>query len=246
MSAPVRLRPRPLVVGAVALALLVIAVVLSPGGASGSVRTVVGCLAVLVAPGWLVARLADEDGDWVTRAAGGTVATLSVCIVCGFVAFEAGLRVATAVVAVPLCVLVVAAALAGAAQPRIVRAPLSGIGVAAAIGLAALAGAWVTHLGLPAVPVEPAFSIEASSAVVTPAGVTVHVTVARVRTKDPRRLALSVDGHVLHLVHEFASGSVSLVTLSATLPERRCPNQVVVTAPSGAFLSPPIRCVGFS
>jgi hypothetical protein len=234
-----------LAAGAIALALLVIAVVLSPGGHTGTVRTVVGCLAVLVAPGWLVTRLADEEGDWITRAAGGAIATLGVCAICGFVAFELGLRVATAVFAVPLCVLVVAASLTGAARPRAARAPLGGIAVAAAIGVAALAGALVTHLVLPQVPVERAFSIESARAYVTPGVVTVRVTVARVRTEFPRLLTLRVDGRAVAAKQVLPPTGVVNVQFSAALHERRCPARVVVTTRNGTFLDPPVSCSGF-
>ena len=53
--------------GVVGLALLGIAVLLSPGGTLGTVRTVVGCLALLGIPAWLLGRLVDEDSDAIGR-----------------------------------------------------------------------------------------------------------------------------------------------------------------------------------
>ena len=229
------------------LALLALALLLAPGGATGTVRTIVGCLAILVIPGWLVGRLADEDGDAITRAVGGLVATLSVCALSGFVAYEAGLRVAAAVIAVPLLVLVAVAAVLGVTGGRVPRAPLAPLAVACGIGAAALAGAWGTHLALPATPVQAAFSIEAGTVDASPGGFVVTVTVARVRTSKPSQLVLAVGGRRV-AVAIVAQGSTA-VRLDAPLPKgtTSCPRgaRVSVTAPNGAFLTPLVHCVGW-
>lgn len=247
--------------GVVGLALLGIALLLSPGGAPGTVRTVVGCLAILVIPAWLVGRLADEDSDAIGRAAGGVVATLAVCAVCGFVAFELGLRVATAVFEVPLLVLVAAAALLGSTLPRVRRAPLAPLAGALVLGIVALLGAWGTHLVLPAVPVQGAFSIRATHADASASDVFVRVTVTRVHTDDPLGLALwvgttSPGSPVVTWtrleVHKVNPGPHKLVPLRAALPTHTdaCP-LVRVVPYSGAhskwnraFLTPPVRCGG--
>lgn len=263
MSSPVARHERSITAGAlgvVGLALLAIAVLLSPGGASGTVRTVVACLALLVIPAWLVGRLVDEDSDAIARVTGGVIATLSVYALSGFVAFELGLRVAEAVFAVPLLVLVAAAALLGSAAPRVSRAPLAPLGGALVLGLAALVGAWATHLALPSVPVQGAFSIEAAHAVVSPSGVAVTVTVTRVRTDDPLALALWIGsmppGHHGVLwkrveVRKIDAGTRSVVPLSAVLPSHtNCPLVRVVpfsgagSTSNGAFLTPPVHCGG--
>jgi len=232
---------RPL--GIAGLALLAAAALLAPGGPQGTVRTVVGVLAVLVVPGWLVGRVADEEGDAIARIVGGTVVTLGVCALCGFCAFELGLRVATAVFAVPLLVLVAAAALLGMAAPRAPRASLTPLLAALCLGAAALLGAWGTHRALPAVPVEPAFSIEAARAMASPRGVTVTVTVTQVRTDEPTELTLYV-GYRKAVTVLVPQGTR---TVRLTSTRRRgmagCPSLVRVVAPNGAFLTPPVTCV---
>ncbi|HEV3329207.1 MAG TPA: hypothetical protein VGZ33_07400 [Acidimicrobiales bacterium] len=247
--------------GLVGLALLGIALLLSPGGASGTVRTVAGCLAILVVPAWLVGRLADEDSDAIARAAGGVVATLALCALCGFVSFELGLRVATAVFAVPLLVLVAAAALLGSTSPRVSRAPLAPLAGALVLGVVALLGALGTHLALPAVPVQGAFSIRATQASASASDVYVRVTVTRVRTDDPLALALwvgstapgsSVVTWTRIGVHKVNAGPHVLVALRAALPTHTdaCPLVRVVpfsganSKANGAFLTPPVRCGG--
>jgi hypothetical protein len=239
-------RSRVLDVGALALAglaLLAAAALLAPGGPQGTVRTVLGVLAVLVVPGWLVGRVADEEGDAVARIVGGTVVTLGVCALCGFGAFELGLRVATAVFAVPLLVLVAVAALLGMAAPRAPRASLTPLLAALGLGAAALFGAWGTHLALPAVPVEPAFSIEAGRAVASPKGVTVTVTVTQVRTDEPTELTLYVGYR--KAVTELVPRGTRTVRLASTRKRGTptCPSLVRVVAPNGAFLTPPVHCV---
>lgn len=232
--------------GLAGLALLGIAALLAPGGAEGTLRTIVGCLAVLVIPGWIVGRLADEDGDAIMRLAGGTVATLAVVALCGFVASMHGLRVATAVVATPLLVLVAVFALLGVAGPSVRRAPLAPLLGALALGLAGLLGAMVAHLVLPAVPVEPAFSIEAARAVVSPTRVVVTVTVTRVRTVEPTQLTLYVNLPPPAAVAVVAPDQ-TVVRLAARLPAgTSCHSrlQVRVVASNGAFLTPPVTCVG--
>jgi hypothetical protein len=230
--------------GIAGIALLVGALILAPGGASGTVRTILGFLAVLVVPGWLVGRLADEEGDAIARLVGGTVATVAICAVCGFVGFELGLRVATAVIAVPLLVLVVAAALLGMTGPAAPRAPLGPLVAALGLGAVALLGALGTHLVLPAVPVEPAFSIEAAHAVASPSGVTVTVTVARVHTEEPTQLQLFIGVHLAATT--LIPSDQTAVTLHARLPagSPRCPASVRLEAPNHAFLTPPVTCVG--
>jgi hypothetical protein len=247
--------------GVVGLALLGIALLLSPGGASGTIRTIVGCLAVLVIPAWLVGRLADEDSDAIGRVAGGVVATLSVCALCGFAAFELGLRVATAVFAVPLLILVAATALLGSTSPRVHRAPLAPLACALALGVVALLGAWGTHFALPTAPVQGAFSIRATQAAASASDVFVPVTVTRVRTDNPLALALWVGSTSSGSkkvkwtqveVHKVPPGPKALVQLTAALPTRTgaCPLVRVVpfsgakSQANGAFLTPPVRCGG--
>ncbi len=258
MSAPQHHRGRPASIaalGVVGLALLGIAVLLSPGGAWGTVRTVVGCLAVLAIPAWLVGRLVDEDGDAIGRAVGGMVATLAVCALSGFVAFELHLRVATAVFAVPLLVLVAAAALLGSTAPRVRRAPFAPLLVAVVLGAVALLGAMGAHLVLPAAPVEPAFSIEAATATASRTGVTVTVTVARVHTEEPTQLQLFIGSSSpsASSVQTFPVAETKLIpsdvtstTLTAPLPRgvAACSVFVRLEAPNGAFLTPPVTCVG--
>ncbi|HEV3211863.1 MAG TPA: hypothetical protein VGZ03_00565 [Acidimicrobiales bacterium] len=232
--------------GLAGLALLLAAALLAPGGAEGTVRTAVACLAVLVIPGWLVGRLADEDADALSRQLGGTVVTLAVLAVCGFAAATWSLRVATAAVAVPLLVLVAIAALLGTAAPGIRRAPLAPLVGALALGATALLGAMGTHLALPAAPVEPAFSIEAAHAVVSPTRVVVTVTVTRVRTDEPTQLTLYVNLPPPVAVALVAPEQTT-VRLAARLPAGtscRSALQLRVVASNGAFLTPPVTCVG--
>lgn len=251
--------------GVAGLALLLVAALLSPAGVSGTVRTVLGCLALLVVPGWLVGRLADEDADAVSRIAGGTVVTLAVCALCGFVAFEHGLRVATAVFAVPLLIVVAVAALLGTTAPRVPRASLAPVAGAFVLGLSALLGAWGTHLALPAVPAERAFSIEAQRAVVSPNGVFVTVTVTRVRTANPLALALWFGSRhpgkkaivwTRVEVKKANSGARRNVVLERRLAAgtTTCPEHLLVRVvpysgkgakANGAFLTPPVRCTGW-
>jgi hypothetical protein len=230
--------------GLVALALVLAAALLAPGGVAGTLRTVLGVLALLVLPGWLVGRLVDEDGEAIARLVGGTVATLGVLALSGFLAFELGLRVATAVVAVPLLVLVALSTLLGAASPR-PRAPLSPLLGALALGTVALLGAMGTHLVLPATPIESAFSIQAAQAVVSPTRVVVTVTVARVRTVEPTNLTLFVNQPPAALVRLVPSDQTTVV-LSAPRPPGACPGtlRIRVVASNGAFLTPPVTCVG--
>jgi hypothetical protein len=236
--------------GLAGLALLAGALLLMPrgagGGAEGTARTVLGCFAILVVPGWLVGRLADEEGDAIGRLVGGTVATLTVCALSGFVAFEHGLRVSAEVFAVPLLVLVAVTAVLGVARPAAPRAPVAPLLAALGLGAAALLGALGTHLALPKVPVEPAFSIEAAHAVASPTGVVVTVTVTRVHTVEPTQLQLFV-GYRLEkttLVHSDKT-TVRLTTPRGWHAPASCPTLVWIEAPNKAFLKPPISCVGF-
>lgn len=230
--------------GAAGLALLGLAAVLSPGGVSGTVRTVVACLAILAVPSWLVGRLVDDDRDAIGRAMGGVIATLAVCALCGFVAYELGLRVATAVFAIPLLVLVAATALLGSTAPTVRRAPLAPLLAALGLGTVALLGALGTHLLLPATPVEPAFSIEAASAVASRTAVVVTVTVTRVHTEEPTQLQLFVGMHLVRTV--LIPSDQTSATLTAPLPRgsSACPGFVRLQAPNGSFLTPPVTCVG--
>jgi hypothetical protein len=226
------------------LALLAAAALLAPGGPQGTVRTVLGVLSVLVIPGWLVGRLADEEGDAIARLVGGAVVTLGVVALCGFCAFELGLRVAVAVVAVPLLVLVAVAGLAGTAAPRTPRAPLAPLLGALGLGAAALLGAWGAHHQLPAVPIERAFSIEAGRAIASPRGVTVTVTVAQVRTDEPTELTLYV-GYRRAVTKLVPQGTRRVRLVSRRMRgTARCPSLVRVVGPNGAFLTPPVTCVG--
>ncbi len=242
-AARVRLGVREL--GIAGLALLAVVLLLAPGGLAGSLRTVLGLLAVLVIPGWLVGRLADEDGDAIGRLVGGIVATLAILALCGFASFELGLRVATAVFAVPLLVLVAAATLIGMVRPVRPRAPLAPLLVALGFGAAALLGAYGTHLALPAVPAEPAFSIEAAGVVASPKGVTLTVTVARVHTEEPTQLQVWVDFHLTRTI--LIPSDQTNVPLTAPLPPgtTSCPTSVRLEAPNHAFLTPPVTCVGW-
>ena len=249
MSATATRRPR-LEVGVLALAagaFLLAAALLAPGGSVGTLRTIVGVLALLVLPGWLVGRLVDEEADAIVRLAGGTVATLAVVAASGFVAFELGLRVATAVVAVPLLVVVAVAALLGALRPGTRRAPLGPPVAALALGAATLLGAMGVHLMLPAPPIQPAFSIEATAAVVSPSRVAVPVTVTRVATGEPTTLNLYVDGALATPSPAVVpAGRAQSVTVTATLPAGASCSarlRVRVVATNGAFLTPPVTCV---
>lgn len=236
-----------LALGLAGLALVLVAALLAHGGAVGTVRTVVACLAILVVPGWLVGRLVDEDGDAIARLAGGTVATLGVIALSGFLAVELGVRVAIAAVAIPLLVLVAIAAVLGASGPSVRRAPLGPLLVALGLGAVALLGAWGTHLALPAVPVEPAFSIQATRALVSPTRVEVTVTVTRVRTDEPTELKLYVNLPPPVAV-AVVSPRESTVRLTARRPagSPACPSEirVRVVASNGAYLTPPVTCVG--
>jgi len=231
--------------GLAGLALLGAAALLAPGGAEGTARSVVGVLAILVIPGWLIGRLADEEGDAIGRLLGGTVATLAVVALCGFAAFELGLRVATAVFAVPLLVVVAIVVLLNMAGPRAPRAPLGPLVAALGLGAAALLGALGVHLALPAVPIEPAFSIASARAVASPTGVVVTVTVHQVHTDEPTQLSVYV-GVRIAATRAVAPGQRT-VRLTARLPAgtRTCPRSVRVVAPNSAFLTPPVVCVGW-
>jgi hypothetical protein len=231
--------------GLAGMALLVAAALLAPGGAEGTLRTVVGLLAVLVVPGWLVGRLADEEGDAVGRLVGGTVATLGVLALCGFSSSELGLRVGTAVFAVPLLVVVAVVAVLNGVGPRAPRAPLAPLLAGLALGAAALLGALGTHLALPAAPIEPAFSIAATHVVASPSGVLVTVTVHQVHTDEPTELSVYVG--VRFAARMTVAPGQRTVSLRAKLPAgtRTCPRTVRVVAPNSAFLTPPVACVGW-
>jgi hypothetical protein len=233
--------------GLAGLALLVAASLLVPGGAVGTLRTVVGLVSVLVIPGWLIGRLADEEGDAIGRLIGGIVVTISVLAVCGYVASEHGLRVATAVFAVPLLVLVAITMGLGATGPPVRRAPLAPLLAALALGGAALTGALVTHLVLPAVPIEAAFSIEAAHAVASPSGVVVTVTVTQVHTTEPSQLSLYVAiSHRPAAIAVVTPGQRQVTLRAHVAPgTTTCPRSIWVVAPNKAFLKPPVTCVGW-
>ncbi len=230
-------------VGAFGLLAVAVVMVLSPGGASGGVRTVLGCAVLVVLPGWLVGRLVDDDGDAVARLVVGAVITLATCVGFAFVASTASLRVATWVAAVPLLVVLGGATAIGVRVER-PRARLAPLAMAGLLGLAALGGASVTHLALPSVPVEPSFTIEAPVAFVSPRAAIVDVTVTRVRSSAPSELVLEVGG-VRSTTH--VAPDETVVRLVATLPAHSasCPRSVLVLAPNGAYLDPAVRCRGW-
>ncbi len=230
--------------GAIGLVAIGLAAALAPGGSLGTVRTILGCAALLVVPGWLVGRLVDDEGDALVRVVGGGVATIAACALLGFLAAELGLRVGVGVYAVVLAVIVVAAAVLGLVGPPRPSAHLGALAAAGLLGVAALGGAFVTHLALPATPVEAAFSLEASTAIATPRSVTVTVTVSRVRSSGPTALTLEVDGVTRSTSVAPDETSVRLVTPLGP-HAARCPALVTVSAPNGAFLSPPVICVGW-
>lgn len=229
--------------GAVCLVFFGVITILGRGGATGSVRTVLGCTALLVVPGWLIGRLVDEDGDAIARLISGMTVTLAVSALFGFLAFELGLRLATVAYAVPLLALIAVLTVLGKAGPA-PKAALAPLGLAALLGVAALTGAWVTHLSLPAVPIEPAVSLEAATATASPHGVVVNVSVVHVHSSEPSVLMLSVDD-----VHSTAvvAPTATTVRLQAALPPHTssCPTRVEVFASDGAYLSPPVLCVGW-
>lgn len=231
------------VVGALGLLAVAVVMVLSPGGATGGVRTVLGCAVLVVLPGWLVGRLVDDDGDAVARLVVGAVITLATCVAFAFLATTASLRVATWVAAVPLFVVLAGATALGVRveRPRACLAPLATAGL---LGLAALGGAWVTHLALTSVPVEPSFTIEAPVAVVSPRAATVDVTVTRVRSSAPSELELEVGGARSTTV---VAPDEVMVRLVVALPAHTasCPRSVRVLAPNGAYLDPAVQCRGW-
>jgi hypothetical protein len=227
------------------LALLGAAALLAPGGAEGTLRTVAGVLAVLAIPGWLIGRLTDEEGDAIGRLLGGTVATLAVVALCGFASFELGLRVATAAFAVPLLIVFAIVAVLTTAHPRAPRARLWPLLAALGLGAATLLGALGVHLVLPAVPIEPAFSIAAPRVVASPSGVVVTVTVHQVHTHEPTELSVYVG--VRFVATKLVAPGQRRITLTARLPAgtSTCPKSVRIVAPNNAFLTPPVACVGW-
>jgi hypothetical protein len=233
--------------GIVGLALLVVVVLLSPDGSDGTLRSVLGGLTVLMIPGWLVGRLADEDSDAVARLVGGMVATLAICAVCAYVGSEHGIRVATAVFAVPLLAIVAVATLLGLKGSKVPRAPLTPLLAALVFGAVALLGALGAHLVLPAVPIEAAFSIESAHAVVSTEDVVVRVTVTRVHTEEPTQLQMFVGfpHESTYLEHTYLIPSDEpKAFLSLRLPRgsTTCPDFVRLEAPNHAFLTPPVTC----
>lgn len=232
------------VVGTTAVVLLCVVLLLAPGGAEGGIRTVLGLLAGLLLPAWLIGELVGKDDDPIAPLVVGLVVLTAFYALSGFISYELDLRVATAVYAVPLFVLVALTTVLGVITSSSARVRVAPLGVFLLLSAAAVVGAMVTHLALPAAPVESTFSLQSSAAIVTPKTVTVTVTVSRIRSDTPVSLELSVWNLNSTTV---ATASTTVVHLKVLLPQGAlsCPKQVRVLAQNGAFLSPPIVCVGW-
>jgi hypothetical protein len=239
-----RAMPRGLAIGLIGLIALGVVLLLGRGGTAGSVRTVLGCVALLVVPSLLFGSLIDDEGDALVRFVGGLVTTLAACAIFGFAAYEFGYRVASAVFAIPLVVLIVVLVVVRSSGPVAPKPQLAPLGLAAALGLAALLGAWITHEALPATPIEHTFSIEAGRATATPGNVSVTVAIARVEWSQPIDLSLIVGSSRSSVT---ASPGQTTIRLSVALPKSTvaCPESVQVQAANGAYLAPRVTCVGW-
>jgi len=233
-----------LAIGLIGLIALGVVLLLGRGGSAGSIRTILGCIALLVVPSWLFGSLIDDEGDVLVRFVGGLVTTLAACAIFGFAAYEFGFRVAAAVFAVPLVVLIIVLVVVRSSGPETPKSQLAPLGMAVALGLATLLSAWITHEVLPATPIEHTFSIEAGRATATPGSVTVTVAISRVQWSQPIDLALIVGSSRSAVT---VSTGQTTVQLAVALPKSTvsCPDRVQVLAANGAYLALRVTCVGW-
>jgi hypothetical protein len=237
-------RLRPEAVGVVGLVALVVVLALPSKGGGGGVRVALAAFGMFVVPGWLIVRRADEDGDWVIRLFAGALVSACAYVLFGFAAFEMGLRLTSVEYVVPAVIIgVFALVLGGPGSSSSVH--LASVGVAALLSLTAVVGGLVTHLALPAAPVEAAYAIATSNVAVTPTSVQATVTVDRIGTGRPQVLLLYVDGKLL------ATSTVPAGARSVRLTARRpataggaCPQRIAILTSSGVYLTPPFHCAG--
>lgn len=234
-------RVRVEVTGIVALAVVL---ALPSAGVGGAVRDVLAGFGMIVVPGWLIVRQADEAGDWVVRLFGGALVSVCAYVLFGFAAYEVGLRLTGVVYIVPaVIVAALAIVLTGAASRS--SAPLASVGIAALLSLAGVAGALVAHLALPPAPVEAAYSITTTSLEVTPSSIWATVAVDRVGTGAPVALLLYVDGRLLATAPVPAGArSVTLTAWRSGTVKGRCPRRIAIVAPGGTYLAPTFHCTG--
>jgi hypothetical protein len=234
-------------VGIVALAglgALEVVLAVPSSGVAGGFRVVLATFAMFVVPGWLLVRQADEDGDWLVLLFASLLASACGYVLFGFVAYEIGFRITGVEYVVPAVIIgVFILVLMGPSSQS--GAHFASAGIAALLCLAAVVGALVTHLVLPAAPVEVAYSIATSSVDVTPTSVQATVTVDRVDTGRPQTLLLYVDGKLL--ATSMAPAGMGSVTLTARRPasaDGACPQHIVIRTSSGVYLTPPFHCAG--
>jgi len=235
-----RLRAEP--VGIVGLVALVVVLVLPSTGVGGGVRVALAAFGMLVVPGWLIVRHADDD--WVVQLFAGALVSACAYVLIGFAAYEIGLRLTDVVYVVPAVIIGENVIVFGGPSPRS-RVQLASAGVAALLSLVAVFGALITHLTLPAAPLEPAYSIATSNVAVTPTSVHATVVVDRVGTERPRRLRLYVDGKLLATATMPAdAGSITLTARRSGIQGAACPQRIEIVTSSGAYLTPSFRCAG--
>jgi len=175
---------------------------------------------------------------------GGIVVSVCAYVIFGFVGYELGYRATAVVYLVPAVVVgvVLILLLGGSRRPGV---DLTAVGMAVAFSAAALVGAWVTHLSLPAVPVEPAFSIESAVTTAATAGhdVIFDLSVERVKTTTPNKVSVFVNGtYVLTLT---VPSDTTSVTFDARVPGSHpdaCTARVLLRTPNGSFLTPRVAC----
>lgn len=228
----------------VAVFALVVIVAFPSTGVGGVVRTVLALFAMIVIPGWILVSHAEESGSWFVRVFGGIVVSVCAYVIFGFVGYELGYRATAVVYLVPAVVVgvVLILWLGGSRRPGV---DLTAVGMAVAFSAAALVGAWVTHLSLPAVPVEPAFSIESAVTTAATAGhdVIFDLSVERVKTTTPNKVSVFVNGtYVLTLT---VPSDTTSVTFDARVPGSHpdaCTTRVLLRTPNGSFLTPRVAC----
>jgi hypothetical protein len=227
-----------------AIVALVLIVFLPSTGVGGAVRAGAAAILMVLIPGLLLVRLADREGEWVTRLFGAVVLSIAAYVLFGFVAYELNYRWTGGLAVGMAAVLgVLLLALPAAAPSRRVQVQLGGIVLAASLAVAVAAGAIVTHLVLPAAPVEAAFSLTATGATVTGHTATVSVSITSVGGARPRSLLLKADGVVIdRVVVSTAASSITLRGTGTAANPVSCASRLVVAAPNGAFLSPVVAC----
>lgn len=224
-----------------AVIILAVALVLPQSGALGIVRAILAGSAMIVIPGWLIVRRVTERDDWNVRLFGGLLVSVATYIVVSCVAYGLHVRVTAAVVVIPAVVM-------GLVLACLPRSPAGGTldmrgpFLAIVLSAAAILGVVVTHLAIPAVPVESAYSLSPTLVTVshTDYNATIHVVV--VGHPGPGTLTLSTDG--VDRVTMAVPTHTSLVHLRWHSPSGNlsCADQYTITSSNGAYLSPRPIC----